>query len=296
MAVGRFPVHVSHQILAKLGVTKQQRLPPMTPQAPITYAAYRATGSSSRTFARQGPDIAPAAALAQQAGKIALVLSELGKLASHGTGPAASDQDQARLAISIDHAHVSPLANEGEADEGLRGGHFAVIQLLVTVRVSFPDVDPSLSPTSAREATPGPAQALVDALNGLVRGKSPASGAQGAGMITSPPGALSPAALVKVQGYIERHLGEKIQLPELAALTRLSVGSFIRAFRLSTGVPPHKYIVQRRVAMAALLIRETRRPLTEIAQEAGFSDQSHLCRSFFQVQRITPGNYRRQFP
>ncbi|WP_425490123.1 helix-turn-helix domain-containing protein [Dyella telluris] len=101
--------------------------------------------------------------------------------------------------------------------------------------------------------------------------------------------------LARVKGYIEQHLAERLQLADLAAITKLSVSRFISAFRCSTGTPPYRYLVQRRVAAAAVLIRETNRTLTQIAQETGFSDQSHLCRSFAQVLRMTPGNYRRIF-
>jgi transcriptional regulator of acetoin/glycerol metabolism len=93
-------------------------------------------------------------------------------------------------------------------------------------------------------------------------------------------GGLSPAVRRRVCDYIEGHLDEKIRLNGLAALTGLSTDHFARAFHQSVGVPPHTYLLRRRLEHVQHMLRETHAPLSEIALTTGFSDQSHLTRHF----------------
>ena len=105
-------------------------------------------------------------------------------------------------------------------------------------------------------------------------------------------GSLSPGILRRVRAYIEEHLAEGIHLHTLAALAGISVCHFSRAFRQSLGMPPHHYLITRRVAIAVALIRETDRPLSAISLEAGFADQSHFSRTFMHMTGETPGEFR----
>ena len=66
-----------------------------------------------------------------------------------------------------------------------------------------------------------------------------------------------PAALRRVRAHIEAHLAEKVELRGLAALAGLSACHFARAFKQSLGVPPHRYLMRRRVTTAAALIELT---------------------------------------
>src|SRR5258707_2633782 len=95
---------------------------------------------------------------------------------------------------------------------------------------------------------------------------------------TDPPtnrGGLAPARANRICEYIDSHLQENIALEVLAEIAQLSVHHFARAFRQSLGIPPHNYIVQRRVEHAQQLLRNTDLPISEIAIVAGFTDQSH---------------------
>src|SRR5258706_13448589 len=91
-------------------------------------------------------------------------------------------------------------------------------------------------------------------------------------------GGLSPAVTRRVCDYIEGHLDEKIRLDGLAALAGLSTDHFARAFHQSVGVPPHTYLLRRRLGPVEHTLRETRSPLSEITLASGFFDQSHLSR------------------
>lgn len=106
-------------------------------------------------------------------------------------------------------------------------------------------------------------------------------------------GGLAPAALRRVTSYIEQHLARGVCLQELAAIAGLSSCHFARAFKQSTGLPPHRYLLDRRIARAMLLIGQSARPLAQIGLEVGFFDQSHFTRWFTRLAGNTPRAYRR---
>jgi AraC-like DNA-binding protein len=108
-------------------------------------------------------------------------------------------------------------------------------------------------------------------------------------------GGLAPGRANRVCEYIDSHLQENIALEVLAEIAQLSVHHFARAFRQSLGIPPHNYIVQRRIEHAQQLLRNTELPLSEIAIVAGFTDQSHLARHFRTITGVSPSLARHRF-
>src|SRR5664279_3403353 len=107
-------------------------------------------------------------------------------------------------------------------------------------------------------------------------------------------GGLAPGAMRRVRDHIECALSERLELSELARIAGLSECHFSRAFRQSFGVPPHRYVVARRVEVAAGLVERTNRSLTDIALAVGFADHSHFTRTFARMTGETPGAYRRR--
>jgi transcriptional regulator of acetoin/glycerol metabolism len=101
-------------------------------------------------------------------------------------------------------------------------------------------------------------------------------------------GGLSPVLTQRVCEYIESHLDEKTGLEALAGIAGLSTHHFARAFHQSVGMPPHSYLLGRRLERAERMIRETQLPLSEIAAATGFSDQSHLARHFRRWTGMSP--------
>jgi AraC-like DNA-binding protein len=116
--------------------------------------------------------------------------------------------------------------------------------------------------------------------------------ATAAGTIRRPSGGLAPGGLRRVREHVEAHLSERIRLSELAAIAGLSDCHFSRAFKQSVGVPPHRYIMTRRVAAAARLMQDSDRPLIEISHAVGFFDQSHFTRVFVDLMGETPRGFR----
>jgi AraC family transcriptional regulator len=80
-----------------------------------------------------------------------------------------------------------------------------------------------------------------------------------------------------VLAYIEDNLGRDLELQEIAAAAGLSPSHFKVLFRKSVGVPPHQYLIRRRVERAALQLRKGKLPIGQIALENGFCHQSHLA-------------------
>jgi AraC-like DNA-binding protein len=106
-------------------------------------------------------------------------------------------------------------------------------------------------------------------------------------------GGLPPALTHRICEYVESHLDEKISLDRLASMAGLSAHHFARAFRESVGMPPHGYLLHRRLEYVERMLRETQLPLSEIALAAGFSDQSHLARHFRRLTGMPPSLARR---
>lgn len=107
-------------------------------------------------------------------------------------------------------------------------------------------------------------------------------------------GGLSPGALRRCLLFVERELARPIPLHELAMQAGLSDCHFARAFKQSTGLPPHRYLLARRIEAALALIQGSDRSLTQVALEAGFCDQSHLCRAVARATGRTPRALRRE--
>jgi AraC family transcriptional regulator len=107
------------------------------------------------------------------------------------------------------------------------------------------------------------------------------------------PSALSRHRIRKLLDYIEQHLGEDLSLEALAAEVELSPLYLARAFRLTVGQSPHRYVVGRRVERAKQLLCATETPIADVALVAGFSSQSHLSNWFRRMVGVSPGAYRR---
>ena len=108
-----------------------------------------------------------------------------------------------------------------------------------------------------------------------------------------PDGALSRGRLRAVVDYVEGHLDAAPTLEQMAAVARLSPYHFARQFKAATGLPPHRYVITRRVERARELLQAgTELSLAEVAAHVGFSDQSQLCHHFKRLVCVTPGRFR----
>jgi AraC family transcriptional regulator len=105
-------------------------------------------------------------------------------------------------------------------------------------------------------------------------------------------GALPRGKLRAVIEYIEGHLDTSPTLEQMAALVGLSPYHFARQFKVATGLPPHQFLIARRVERAKQFLQAgTDVSLAEVALRAGFSDQSQFSRHFKRLVGVTPGRF-----
>jgi AraC family transcriptional regulator len=105
---------------------------------------------------------------------------------------------------------------------------------------------------------------------------------------------LSQRKLQRVLDYVDANLRDDMALSDLARLVAMSPGHFAHLFRQTTGLPPHRFVLQRRIERAKALLRDTDLPITEIAQQVGCASHSHLSVMFHRDTGLTPSDYRRQ--
>lgn len=106
-------------------------------------------------------------------------------------------------------------------------------------------------------------------------------------------GGLAPWQVKRACDRLDSDLAGKVSLQQIAAELGLSISHFSRAFRMSTGLPPHRWLLRQRVKAAKQLMTVRDLPLSEIAISAGFANQSHFTRVFSQTVGVSPGAWRR---
>ena len=108
-------------------------------------------------------------------------------------------------------------------------------------------------------------------------------------------GTLPRAKLRAVVEYIEEHLDSGPTLEQMAAIARLSPNYFAWQFKRATGLPPHQYVLDRRVERAKQFLQAgSDISLAEVAAKAGFSDQSQFSHHFKRLIGVTPGQFRKR--
>ena len=96
----------------------------------------------------------------------------------------------------------------------------------------------------------------------------------------------------KAAQYIEEHLSEDISLATLAELARLSPFHFVRAFKQSFGLPPHRYLSSLRMERAKSLLADPATSVTQVGFNLGFSETSSFTTTFRKHTGLTPTAYR----
>jgi len=109
-----------------------------------------------------------------------------------------------------------------------------------------------------------------------------------------------PQHVARMKEYLRANLQRNVRLEELARLTGLSKAYLIRSFRRLVGMPPYEWLLQLRIESARLRLQEGC-PISELAIELGFADQSHFHRRFKSITGVTPaaylaGHYRSRQP
>ncbi|MCJ8141770.1 AraC family transcriptional regulator [Ancylobacter sp. A5.8] len=118
-----------------------------------------------------------------------------------------------------------------------------------------------------------------------------------AGHGAAPPplgGGLSPAVLRRAIERLSSDCDADVSLATLAADAQLSRFHFCRAFKESTGLPPHAWLRQHRLTQAMTLLRETDEAVISIAVGLGYGSQSAFATAFRRLTGETPSGWRRR--
>jgi AraC family transcriptional regulator len=111
--------------------------------------------------------------------------------------------------------------------------------------------------------------------------------------LASADGVLPSHKLRRVIEYIMENLEGSPTLEQMAAVVHLSPYHFARQFKAATGLPPHQYVITRRVERAQHLLRtDGRLGLAEVALRSGFASQGHFCLHFKRIAGVTPRRFR----
>lgn len=100
--------------------------------------------------------------------------------------------------------------------------------------------------------------------------------------------------LTTVISWMEAHLHQPVQVPELARRAALSERDFYRKFKILTGTTPARYILDTRLKRAAILLKKTRPRLScrEISRQCGFPDANYFSTRFRRAYGVAPMAYR----
>lgn len=105
-------------------------------------------------------------------------------------------------------------------------------------------------------------------------------------------GGLPRYQLRRAVEFIDANIGHAIRIDEVARTVGVSRFHFHRLFRKSTGLTPHQFIVQRRIARARELLSTSKLPIVDVGGRVGFADQSHFTTTFRRITSMTPKTYR----
>ena len=97
----------------------------------------------------------------------------------------------------------------------------------------------------------------------------------------------------RVAEYIEENIAEPMSLTTLSSVARLSPTHFARVFKQSFGMPPHSYLVHRRIERAKVMLADPAKSVTEIALACGFGATSNFSTVFRKSCGRTAMSYRR---
>jgi AraC-like DNA-binding protein len=102
--------------------------------------------------------------------------------------------------------------------------------------------------------------------------------------------------VLRARDEMDRRYAEPLDVPSLAAVAHLSASQFGRVFKQVYGETPHRYLQRRRVERAMTLLRQTDRPVTDVAWDVGFASLGTFSATFRRVVGLSPTEFRAQHP
>ena len=94
--------------------------------------------------------------------------------------------------------------------------------------------------------------------------------------------------------FLEENFLKPITLKQAADLAYLSPRHFVRTFSRSYKTTPMEYVLRRRLEHSCLLLRDSERTVTEVAEDSGFRDANYYARQFRKAYGCSPTEYRKR--
>lgn len=194
------------------------------------------------------------------------------------TEPGASARCVFRGPYDVLHLHV-PNALIAEVAQENGGGEIGTLRA---------DMAPTQDPVAERlgrsllaaEESDRFGELYADCVSTAIVARLLASTRRPAGRGRSKVPELAKWRLKRVTEYVEANLGEPVRLADLASAAGLTRMHFAAQFRAATGLPPHEYLLRRRIEHAQEMLVQEKETLVEIALSVGFQSQSHFTSVF----------------
>lgn len=107
-----------------------------------------------------------------------------------------------------------------------------------------------------------------------------------------PDASTAPAAVLRVQGFVEQNLAGNLSVERLARVAQVSRAHFVRLFASATGQSPSAYVFAERMQRAERLLIATDSSVGEIALSCGFADANYFAKAFRRAHDATPSAFR----
>jgi transcriptional regulator GlxA family with amidase domain len=98
--------------------------------------------------------------------------------------------------------------------------------------------------------------------------------------------------LLRAKDRMDAASHEDWPVQRLAEVSRVSEAHFARSFKQAFGVPPHRYLLTRRIERATALLRDTDQPIIQIAFDTGWESLGTFGRTFRDITGESPGTIR----
>ncbi|GAB3262207.1 helix-turn-helix transcriptional regulator [Chitinimonas naiadis] len=98
--------------------------------------------------------------------------------------------------------------------------------------------------------------------------------------------------LLRAKDKMDAASHEEWPIERLAAVSAVSAAHFARSFKAAFGLPPHRYLLTRRIERAVALLRDTDLAITDIAFQTGWKSLGTFGRIFRDITGENPGNLR----
>jgi transcriptional regulator GlxA family with amidase domain len=98
--------------------------------------------------------------------------------------------------------------------------------------------------------------------------------------------------LLRAKDRMDAASQQEWPVSRLARVSGVSEAHFARSFKEAFGVPPHRYLLTRRIERATALLRDTALPITEVAFQTGWKSLGTFGRTFRDVTGESPGDFR----